>query len=184
MSRSREGLTLVNDVTKPKFTNEFRSWIQAWMQQQGVLTLNQTELAERMGIDKQLLSRWLHGTGRPNPDSCRMLARFFGLNEDYVLMAAGRPTFNDLISAVEQHRFDWQDGQQIYNALKATQERMWRFSPSMWKVRAERDFQQGWSSDFSERELHAFAFDIAQIIFAWKIDQMRDVPFSQRALSA
>lgn len=183
MSRSREGLTLVNDETKPQFTNELRAWIQLWRHHEGIFTINQQELAERMHINKQALNDWVQGRTIPNSESCRLIAQFFGLDEDLVLFTAGRPTFPVVLSAIETLRHGWREGGFIYSALKLTQERRWRFSHSPWKERAEFELDRGWKKGMNERQIHDLALTLAILIERWATDPQREVPLYQRQVA-
>ena len=42
--------------------------IQSWMDGQ-IVRVNQAQLAEALGVNRQSLSQWKHGQARPSPDS-------------------------------------------------------------------------------------------------------------------
>jgi transcriptional regulator with XRE-family HTH domain len=48
--------------------------IQSWMDGQ-IVRVNQAQLAEALGVNRQSLSQWKHGQARPSPESLRAIRR-------------------------------------------------------------------------------------------------------------
>lgn len=50
--------------------------------------MNRTDLAERMGVDPSMVSKWLRGVRMPNVPHCQAIARAFGVPDYEVLRLA------------------------------------------------------------------------------------------------
>lgn len=50
----------------------------------------QTDLAERMGVDQSMISKWVRGARNPDIPRCESIARAFGVPPEEVLSLAGR----------------------------------------------------------------------------------------------
>ena len=48
-------------------------------------TMSQEELAERLDVSRQAISRWEQGTAMPDAANLLQLSRLFGVSVDYLL---------------------------------------------------------------------------------------------------
>jgi transcriptional regulator with XRE-family HTH domain len=191
MATTQENMRLYETGKIPKgtFQSEFIAWMEHFAEQKygGRYRLFWTEsdIARDLATSRMNVARWVNGDV-PDATFCRRIARVFGLNEDMVLYTAGHMTFANLLSEIERLRFDWRDGAYIYSALKVTQNRLWRFSTSPWKERAELELDRGWKHGLKEKQIHDLALTVAILIERWATDPQREVPLYQRqvALSA
>lgn len=68
---------------------EFAKWFEELLEYRN---LTQADAARRLGIGTGRMSEWMTGKARPSAESCRKIARVFLVDEDEVLVAAGRRT--------------------------------------------------------------------------------------------
>jgi transcriptional regulator with XRE-family HTH domain len=73
-------------------TVDFSQWLQREIEQRG---WRQSDLARHSGIDSGLISRILNGERKPGIETCRAIARAFGLADIQVLDIAGLATNQD-----------------------------------------------------------------------------------------
>lgn len=75
------------------------------------LRLNQRDLAARLGVKQQTVSRWESGIAVPRPDRVTQLAGVLGMDRGHLLQLAGylapdeplaKPEMNALLSSVRQ----------------------------------------------------------------------------------
>lgn len=67
--------------------------------------LSQEELAERLGLSRQAVSRWESGTALPDAGNLLQLSRLFGVTADYLLDEEREsPETSNSASAVKPHR--------------------------------------------------------------------------------
>ena len=57
----------------------------------GYRRLTQEQLGDMVGVSKQALSGWEHGTSRPNADYIRKLCLALGCSSDYLLELSDDP---------------------------------------------------------------------------------------------
>lgn len=66
--------------------------------------LSQEELAERLGVSRQAVSKWELGTAQPELDKLRLLAKTFGVSTDWLLDDAQEmPQPSQPMQPVPQH---------------------------------------------------------------------------------
>jgi transcriptional regulator with XRE-family HTH domain len=70
-------------------TVDFSQWLQRELEQRG---WRQSDLARNSGVDNGLVSRLINGERNPGVDTCRAIARAFGLSDIQVLEIAGLAT--------------------------------------------------------------------------------------------
>lgn len=63
------------------------AWIMSMLRSRG---WRQSDLAERMGIDQSMVSKWVRGARNPDGPHCEGLAAAFGVPAEEVLALAGR----------------------------------------------------------------------------------------------
>lgn len=73
---------VITDTRKP-----FALWFRALLDDR---EMSQADAARRLGISTGRVSEWLTGKMRPSAQSCLKIARTFMVDEDQVLVAAGR----------------------------------------------------------------------------------------------
>lgn len=100
--------------------DDFISWINEELNYRG---WSQNELARRMGITASAVSKTMLGKSSVTRDFCAALATAFGMDEDDVLIKAGKRTTKPGLSEI----------QKIYNELPA-EERKGILDFAKWKL--------------------------------------------------
>ena len=78
---------------------------------------SQDELAEKLAVTRQAVSRWENGETVPNTDTLKLMAQIFEVSVDYLLGREGRPepsagravTFDDFTYAMQNETRDLTD---------------------------------------------------------------------------
>lgn len=163
-----------------EFARELDAWFGDYKIRNHQLYLTQRDLAEQLGVRERQLSAWLSGENLPRRDYCVVIARTFGVEEDYVVHLAGHSTFSQLREVASKHLTIWHDGDYIMSALNKTHERSWKYSTSPWKADALKVLDRWRPRTANEDDTHQIAYQAARFIHAWALDPGRDAPLYQR----
>ncbi len=158
-------------MPKKPFVEVFRGWITEYEQKNGLFHLKNRELAARMGITDQTLGRWIRGLNIPERIGCLRIARFFDLEVDEVLQAAGYlsryESIDELLAFLDANP-EMPEREFIGVYLPVLRSEAWLNSKSHWK------------SDVDELLLDEFVdvrekcVRISKILYAWSIDPKRE----------
>lgn len=78
---------------------QFAAWVHAQLRSR---EWNATDLANRMGKEPSVVSRWLSGQRRPNSESCDLIADALGVDTDVVLTLVGHRPGKQPISPTDE----------------------------------------------------------------------------------
>lgn len=159
------------------FADALQQWILAYRMHHVRSPFYQRDLAEATGINVTFISKMVRGRDIPTSRQCLMISRFFGVDVQEVLRAAGYPDVNRLIQIVANTtRGTIKDRQYILSWLEAAQSPQWQgldWESSIYKERADDILSL-------ELEPYAKAHWYADVVYNWMIDPQRDLAPSER----
>ncbi len=160
------------------FADAFAQWTLAYKMQHVPKPLYQRDLAEATGIDVTFISKLSRGRDIPTTHQCLRLARFFDVDVQEVLRAAGYPDIAGLIATVanDPRRGMRREKEYMLNWLQAAQTPQWQ--------------QLDWhTSAYKERADAILALDLdpfekarwyADTVYNWAVDPQRSAPRADR----